>query len=119
MFPSRFLSQVDLVIDKILTIASVEQCDVSGDAASPDFAWVMKFHDDVKPLLLNYPLALILAQILKSADTREWLDRRIVLYWDSTVYYSGRLVGGIRARVPQLIEHEVDKVRRKSARRAS
>jgi hypothetical protein len=119
MFPSRFLSQADLEHEKIVTIESVEQMDVSGGATEPKFEWVVKFHDDVKPILLTYPLALILANVLGTDDAAQWAERRVVLYWDPNVYFAGRLAGAIRFRLPIFAEHEEDKRTKKAGRKAS
>lgn len=119
MFPSRFLSQGDLHTEKVVTIETVEQVDISGGSTEPKFEWVVKFHDDVKPMLLNYPLALILANVLGTDDAAEWSERRLILYWDPNVYFAGRLVGAIRARVPMLIEVEEDRRQKKAGRKAS
>jgi len=117
MFPSRFLSQADLTTEIWATIDTVEQVDVSG-GVEPKFEWVIRFHDNIKPLLLTYPLALIFAQILGTDDAAMWNDRRVVLYWDPNVYFAGRLMGAIRPRIAIGEEHPAAKPR-KSERRAS
>lgn len=119
MFPAKFLSQSDLAHDTVVTIDTVEQMDVSGGLSEPKFEWVVRFHDDVKPMLLSFPLALILANVLGTDNAADWTGRRLVLYWDPNVYFAGRLAGAIRARVPLLSEHLEDKRRKKSERRAS
>ena len=119
MFPSKFLSQGDLTSERVVTIESVESMDVSGGLVEPKFEWVVKFHDDLKPMLLNYPLALILAKVLGTDDAAQWSERRLILYWDPNVYFAGRLVGAIRARVPLVIEVEEDRRQKKAGRKAS
>jgi len=100
MFPSRFLTQEDLFSEKALTITGVVEKDLSfgGD---PSFSWVMTFEEMKKPLILNYPLALIATKVLGSVRTEDWIGGRVCLYWDPYVYYSGRLTGAIRLRAAQ------------------
>lgn len=119
MFPTRFLSQADVAHEVVVTIDTVEQADVSGGVGEPKFEWVVRFHDDVKPLLLSFPLALVLASVLGTDDAAEWTGRRLILYWDPNVYFAGRLAGAIRARIPSLMEHEEDKRQKKTGRKAS
>jgi hypothetical protein len=117
MFPAKFLSQTDLTSEIWATVDSIEQMDVSG-GNDPKFEWVIRFHDNIKPLLLTYPLALIFANILGTDDAAQWGDRRVVLYWDPNVYFAGRLMGAIRPRVPIGEEPAAPKPRR-AERRAS
>jgi len=59
---------------------------------------------------LNSTNAQIIAQIAKAdrranyEDTDSWVGLRIVLYADPNISFGGKLVGGIRARAPRIVQ---------------
>lgn len=109
MFPSKFLTQEDVIREMSLTIAGVAERDISS-GGEPSFSWVMNFEEIKKPLVLNYPLALIVAKTLASTRSEDWIGRAVVLYWDPYVYYNGRLTGAIRLKA-------IDKPRKRGGKK--
>ncbi len=53
-------------------------------------------------MVLNNTNAQIIAMILKSEETDDWIGKQIVLYDDPNVSFGGKLVGGIRVRAPRV-----------------
>ncbi len=64
--------------------------------------WALTFKDCAKPMILNATNSQIIAQILKSEETDDWLGKQIVLFDDPNVSFGGKLVGGIRVRAPRV-----------------
>ena len=86
----------------LVTIASVELDNVGTDA-EPQQKYIMQFIEDAKPLVLNKTNAEIIAAIVggddnPAEDTDQWIGYKIVLYWDKTVQFKGKITGGIRVR---------------------
>jgi hypothetical protein len=93
-FPSEFLKAADLQGRQVtVKISRVEMKDI-GDEAKP----VLYFEGRDKGLALNKTNASTIAAAYGD-ETDEWPGEEIVLY-ETTVELKGRLVQGIRCRVP-------------------
>lgn len=98
---SKFLTRADVNPAILVTIRNIHEENVAkeGEPADPKFA--LSFDQDIKPMILNSTNAQIIAQILKSEETDDWIGKQIVLYDDPNVSFGGKLVGGIRVRAPR------------------
>ncbi len=67
-----------------------------------EMKWALTFKDCAKPMILNTTNSQIIAQILKSEETDDWIGKQIVLFDDPNVSFGGKLVGGIRVRAPRI-----------------
>ena len=67
---------------------------------------VLEFHGDVKPLILKATTRELLKVLCGGDTVKDVIDKKIVLYVDSTIMYQGKLHGGIRMRAdaPQLAQ---------------
>ena len=100
MRESKFLKQSDIGKAVLWTIHGVEKVNVAAEGAEPEHKWGLSFRESEKPLVLNQTNIQTLEAIIGD-DTDVWSGKRIVLYIDPTVMYSGKRVGGIRVRAPK------------------
>ena len=98
---SNFLTQHECEPAILVTIAGLEQQNVAMEGADEELKHCLTFEEDCKPLVLNSTNGQLIAQILGSDETDEWVGGKIVLYRDPSIQFGGRLVGGIRVRAPK------------------
>lgn len=97
-FPSKYLSKTDVNPPIIATIKTVEIEDVGGEG-NKETKPVIFFRGDVKPMILNNTNWLIIEES-HGADTDDWIGKQIEMYFDPSVMYGGKKVGGVRVRIP-------------------
>lgn len=98
---SKFLARADVNPPILVTIKGVVQDNVAKESEPAEFKYCLTFTNHAKPMVLNNTNAQIIAQILKSEETDDWVGKQIVLYDDPNVSFGGKLVGGIRVRAPR------------------
>lgn len=101
MKDSKFLKQADCDPPILVTIKGVHEENIAKEGAPPEMKWCLELVEQEKPLVLNSTNAQIIAGVTGSEDTDDWAGHKIVLYRDPNVSYAGKLVGGIRARMPR------------------
>ncbi len=101
MRSSKFLKQDDLPSPVLWTIEGLEKHNVAKEGAEPEHKWCLSFAECDKPLVLNSTNIQLCERIFGSDDTDHWMNKKIVLYVDPNVSYSGKIVGGIRVRAPK------------------
>ena len=95
---SKYLAKEDVMPDKIVTIESYEEMDVSMDDKPADMKWTLKFKEFDKPMVLNKTNGMLIAQITGSIDFDDWIGKKVVLWNDTSVMFAGEFTGGIRVR---------------------
>ena len=95
---SDYLKQHDVVPDKLVTIASQEPKDMAPTGKPPEMKIILGFSELDKKLVCNKTNALIIAAIHREDDSENWVGKQVVLYFDPTVSYGGKITGGIRVR---------------------
>lgn len=98
---SKYLTRADVGSGALVTIRELAQENISKEGAPEELKWAMYFDECEKPLLCNPTNAQIIASILKSEESDDWIGQKVVLYDDPTVSFGGKLVGGIRVRAPR------------------
>jgi len=98
---SKFLTQKDVQPDILVTVKCIEEVNVAKEGAEPEYRWAIYFTEEDKPLILNSTNGQIIAKITGQDEMNDWIGCRIVLYYDPTVSFGGKLVGGIRVRAPR------------------
>jgi len=106
MIPSRFLKKGDIGVGILLTVKNVEQVTFKEDTAEAESKWVIHFDETEKGLSLNKTNIQMLEVVCGSDDTDNWVGKQVVLYWDPTVDFMGKIVGGIRIRAPKSKEEQ-------------
>lgn len=99
MITSKYLRKEDLEDDTPVTIKGIKLEDLGRDDAKEQ-RWVIYFKEFEKGMVLNVTSI----RVLESAfgdDTDPWLGKRVLLYVDPSVSFQGRVVGGLRIRVPR------------------
>lgn len=84
-----------------LTIVGVKEMNVARDDQPEDMKWVMKFRELEQLWVLNNVNLQLIEAALGSDDSADWRGKTLTLYVDPNVMMSGKLVGGIRVRVPR------------------
>ena len=107
---SRFLTQGDVDPAVLVTIRSDEKVNVSREGADPELRYALHFDELDKPMTINSTNGQIIAAILGSRKSMNWVGQQIVLYRDPNVSFGGQLVGGIRVRAPlnQPLRHQTE-----------
>lgn len=102
MKKSSFVTKADLGANgSLFTITNCAQVNVAKEGAEPEMKWALYFAEIEKPFILNSTNAQLIAAFLGSTRTENWHGKRIVLYWDPSVSFAGKLTGGVRARAPR------------------
>jgi len=96
-FPSKYMSKDDVKVPVRATIAAV-RFDVlkgeNGDEQKP----VMYFQGDVKPMIVNNTNWMT-CEDAWGDDSDNWLGKSVELYFEPSVMFGGKRVGGVRVRI--------------------
>jgi hypothetical protein len=97
MIVSKFIAHVDVEPPVVVTVRtlSLERVGREGD---DEQRWIMWFNELKKGLRLNVT-TLRIFEAAYGDDSDRWIGRRVQLYWDPTVQFGGKLVGGVRVRL--------------------
>lgn len=107
---SKYMKKEDCGDDGILvTIAALKQENVAPDNKPEELKWILHFHDDVKPLVLNGTNTKLIEKALGSDETDDWVGKQIVLFNDENVEYMGEIVGGVRVDVNRTKRYHANK----------
>ena len=95
---NRFLAKEDVEPDKLVTIESYEETDVSLDDKPTQMKWILRLREFDKPMVLNKTNGMLIESILGSGEFDDWIGKKIVLFNDKSVMFAGEFTGGIRVR---------------------
>ena len=95
---SKYLTKNDVGNGLDVTIRAIDQADLAMEGEPPEMKYVLHFQENIKPMVLNTTNAQLIAAVLGSEETDDWIGKRVCLYDEKTVMYAGKLVGGIRVR---------------------
>lgn len=100
---SKFLKQTDVGAGVLVTINRITHENIAMEGAEPENKIAIYFDELEKPLICNSTNAQLIAQVTGDEEDveRTWIGKKIVLYTDPNVSFSGKLVGGIRVRAPK------------------
>lgn len=93
--------------DLIVTIKSVSNEVVTGADGKKETCSVMRFMENVKPLVLNATNSKTITKLFKSPYIEEWAGRKIQLYVEKNVKAFGDVVDAIRVRPFLPVEKEL------------
>lgn len=83
--------------DLIVTIKSVANEVVTGADGKKETCLVMRFADDVKPMILNATNSKTITKLLKTPYIEEWTGRKIQIYTEKVKAF-GEVVDALRIR---------------------
>ncbi len=98
---SKYLTKNDVEPDVLVTIVSYGRVDLSQDKEPAKIRYALNFKELDKPLVLNKTNGNRIAKVTGSEDFDDWIGKQIVLFNDEMVEFGGKLVGGIRVRMPR------------------
>lgn len=102
MKQSKYLKKEDVGSGTVVTIAKIDQQDVSMENDPPELKYVLFFQEAVngehKGMVLNWTNIQLCARACGSEETDDWIGKQIELYDDPNVSFGGKLTGGIRIR---------------------
>ena len=99
LFPSRFLTKEDIGAGQLYTIKSVATDNV-GKEDEPEVKPVLYFNEAPKPFVLNMTNGQVIGA-LYGEDLAGWIGKQIVVFFDPTIQFKGKVTGGIRVRAPK------------------
>lgn len=100
MFPSKYLGKDDVSSPFTATIADVRMEKLKSDGED-EVKPVLHFVDDqVKPMILNKINSMTL-EAAYGDDSDLWRAKPIEIYVDKGVMFGGKMIGGVRLRLPQ------------------
>lgn len=100
MIESKFLKQSDLDGEVEVTIVKIGQLNVAREDQEPELKWAAKFEEFKKPMVLNSTNIQLLAKACGSEESEDWLGKKVIIYADPNVSFGGKLVGGLRVKLP-------------------
>jgi len=103
MRTSRFVSKSDLPAPPngiLVTILGVGQEQVKDDTGENKTKYTLAVKELPKPLILNITNAGAIGAIVGSEETNDWKGKQVEVYYDPTISMGGKIVGGIRIRMP-------------------
>lgn len=97
---------LDVGQDMILTIRSVANEPVVGADGKKETCSVMRFMEDVKPMILNATNSKTITKLLKTPYIEQWSGRKIQIYVESVKAF-GEVVDALRIRPFLPVEKEL------------
>ncbi len=98
---SNFLKKEDCMPPIKVTIAGIKHENMAQDGQPIEMKYTLQFNGDVKPMVLNKTNGQLIAHVLGSPESDDWMGKEITLYNDPTIMFAGEMKGGIRVQVPQ------------------
>lgn len=98
MIVSKFLRKEDFEEDRVMTVKGVKLEDMPGE--NSDQKWVLYFREEAKGMALNTTTIRVLENAFGD-DSDMWIGKRVMVYVDPNVSFGGRVIGGLRLRVPK------------------
>ncbi len=98
-FQSSFLSKEDLQSPRVMTIENVTENELQGDGGK-EMKPVAHFRGVEKGLVLNN-INWDMIQDAYGEDSDDWHGKQIELYFDPSIMFGAKRVGGIRVRLPR------------------
>jgi hypothetical protein len=95
---SKYLKQSDVDPAVDVTITGYRQVNMAKDNAAPEMKYVLDFQELDKPLTLNKINGQRIKVFTGTGDFDGWIGKRVQLYRDPLIEFSGDIVGGIRVR---------------------
>lgn len=86
--------------DMILTMKTVKKENVTGVGGKVDQCTVARFHEDVKPMILNVTNCKMIAKIYNTPYIEQWSGKKIQIY-ATEVKFQGEMVEALRIRPKQ------------------
>lgn len=93
--------------DLVVTIKSVANEVVTGADGKKETCMVMRFMENVKPMILNATNSKTITKLLKTPYIEEWSGRKIQLYVQQGVKAFGDIVDALRVRPYLPVEKEL------------
>ena len=106
LYPSKFLTKEDIGAGQLFTIRGVSIENV-GREDDPETKPVLHFAETPKPLVLNKTNGQVVGA-LYGEDTDAWVNKQVVVYFDPTIQFQGKMTGGIRLRAPKGVGPSAD-----------
>jgi len=100
MIESKYLKQGDIEEETEVTIIKIGQLNVAREDEQPEMKWAVRFEELKKPMILNSTNIQLLAKACGSEDTDDWIGKKVVIFADPNVSFGGKLVGGLRVKLP-------------------
>jgi hypothetical protein len=98
MIITKYMGHADVDPPIVVTVKTVTLEDVGRDD-DKEQRWFMWFHETKKGFRLNVTNIRIL-EAAWGMHTDLWLGKRLKLWWDPTVLFGGKPVGGVKIRLP-------------------
>lgn len=99
---SRFFKKEDLgdAGKMLVTIKGASKMNVAPAGQPIENKVVVHFVEVEKPLVLNLVNFSAIVAATGSDDSDGWLGKKMVIYFDPSIMYSGKITGGLRLRKP-------------------
>lgn len=102
LIETKYIKQEDVDGEVLVTIRSVKKENVAKEDDEPKYKGVIKFDEFKKPMVANPTNLKRIAKAFGN-DTEGWIEKQVILYVDPDVEFGGKIVGGLRLRVPSRI----------------
>lgn len=96
-YVGSFLKADDIPAPQLVTVERFEETEMGGEKKL-----VMFFQGVPKGLVMNATNINLCRSIFGSGETDHWAGRQIVLYVDPHIPFQGRMVAGLRLKMPEV-----------------
>ena len=100
MIESKYLKQSDVDGEVEVTIVKIGQINVAREDEQEELKWAARFEEFKKPMVLNSTNLQLLAKACGSEESDDWIGKKVTVYADPNVSFGGKLVGGLRIKLP-------------------
>lgn len=96
----EFLGEYDFLPgeEKTVTIDIITTAEVTGDGGKKSEKPIMRFRENVKPLIVNTTNFKRLQKLFGSKYIEDWVGKQVTLYPDPDVTFGREVVGGVRVK---------------------
>ena len=98
MIVTKYMGHGDVDPPLVVTVKTVTLEDVGRGDDEKEQRWFLWFHEHKKGMRLNVTTIRIL-EAAWGMHTDLWIGKRLKLWWDPTVLFGGKPVGGIKVRL--------------------
>lgn len=106
LIPSRYIKKDDIGAGALCTIRGISRENVSNED-NPEEKVVLTLDEFDKKFVANITNIFMIVSVY-GEDYSEWIGKKIVLYFDPTIQFKGKVTGGIRVRAPKGATPEPD-----------
>ena len=97
---SKYLAKSDVTPAVSVTVSGITVENLARDNEPVENKWILHFSEGLKPMVVNKTNAELIAHVLGSRESDDWIGGKLTLFNDPSISFGGKLTGGIRIQIP-------------------